>query len=131
MAFINPRSSLLIRGATVSILSIDLLDFTIYFSRTYPFSPQTPPFSYLSCKLHFCVIALRIISIIIVSIRFPPVKLPMQQIIFASFLSMATLTVKLPMQQIIVTKHREKQGISTSYSLFFYLTKNFKLCQIA
>ena len=47
------QSTLLVWGATVSILSIDLLDFTIYFSRTYPFSPQTPPFSYLSCKLHF------------------------------------------------------------------------------
>ena len=53
VVFFAFQSTLLVWGATVSILSIDLLDFTIYFSRTYPFSPQTPPFSYLSCKLHF------------------------------------------------------------------------------
>ncbi len=47
------QSTLLMRGATVSILGIDLPDFIIYFSRTYPFSPKMPTSRHLSCKLHF------------------------------------------------------------------------------
>ena len=41
------------RSDTVSILGIDLPDFIIYFSRTYPFSPKMPTSRHLSCKLHF------------------------------------------------------------------------------
>ena len=47
------QSTLLMRGATVSILGIDLPDFIIYFSRTYPISPKMPTSRHLSCKLHF------------------------------------------------------------------------------
>ena len=53
LSHLSFQSTLLMRGATVSILGIDLPDFIIYFSRTYPFSPKMPTSRHLSCKLHF------------------------------------------------------------------------------
>lgn len=53
------QSTLLMRGATVSLSSIDLLDFIIHFSRTTHLFPKTLLLALCLVSPIFCVMALR------------------------------------------------------------------------
>ena len=53
------QSTLLMRGATVSLSSIDLLDFIIHFSRTQHLFPKTLLLALCPISPIFCVMALR------------------------------------------------------------------------
>ena len=53
------QSTLLMRGATVLLSSIDLLDFIIHFSRTTHLFPKTLLLALCPVSPIFCVMALR------------------------------------------------------------------------
>ncbi len=53
------QSTLLMRGATVSLSSIDLLDFIIHFSRTQHLFPKTLLLTLCPVSSISCVMALR------------------------------------------------------------------------
>ena len=53
------QSTLLMRGATVSLSSIDLLDFIIHFSRTPRLFPKTLLLALCPVSPIFCVMTLR------------------------------------------------------------------------
>ena len=59
MIYFEFQSTLLMRGATVSLSSIDLLDFIIHFSRTQHLFPKTLLLTLCPVSSISCVMALR------------------------------------------------------------------------